>query len=102
MFWAGGVDDGYFGGKAGGRRFDSCRGYLWPRSSVVEAPNVPLSLVPRPSKLNTKKVRTEMMARLNLKTLFGTRNHEAAPEKRISAQQQLPRSRLACVLWENQ
>src|SRR5260370_42252836 len=99
MFWAGGVDDGYFGGKAGGRRFDSCRGYLWPRSSVVEAPNVPLLLVPRPSKLNTKNGSTEMMARLNLKNIFGPRTHEAGPSNRIIANPERHRSGLAPLLW---
>ena len=42
------------------------------------------------------------MARLNLKTLFGPRTHEGAPAKRISAEQQLRRSVLACMLWEDQ
>ncbi len=42
------------------------------------------------------------MARLNLKTLFGPRTHEGAPAKRITAEQQLRRSVLACMLWEDQ
>jgi 60 kDa SS-A/Ro ribonucleoprotein len=50
------------------------------------------------------------MARLNVLNLSGIpwlksqvkRTHEGAPAKQISAEQQLRRSVLACMLWENQ
>jgi hypothetical protein len=45
------------------------------------------------------------MARLNimkLSHLTGPRTHEGAPARKISAELQLRRSVLACVLWENQ
>ncbi len=43
------------------------------------------------------------MARLNLKKfVFGSRTHEGAPARQISAEQQLRRSVLACMLWEDQ
>jgi hypothetical protein len=45
------------------------------------------------------------MARLNmmkLSTLLGPRTHEGAPAKTVSAELQLRRSTLACMLWENQ
>jgi len=43
------------------------------------------------------------MARLNLKKfVFGSRTHEGAPGRQISAEQQLRRSVLACMLWEDQ
>ena len=50
------------------------------------------------------------MARLNVLNLSGIpwakslikRTHEGAPAKHISAEQQLRRSVLACMLWENQ
>jgi hypothetical protein len=43
------------------------------------------------------------MARLNLKKfVFGLRTHEGAPARQISAEQQLRRSVLACMLWEDQ
>lgn len=43
------------------------------------------------------------MARLNLLKLnFGPRTHEGAPARNISAELQLRRSVLACLLWENQ
>jgi TROVE domain/von Willebrand factor type A domain len=41
------------------------------------------------------------MARLNLLKL-GLKTHEGAPAKNISAEQQLRRSVLACLLWEKQ
>jgi len=41
------------------------------------------------------------MARLNLLNLnFGARTHEGAPARNISAELQLRRSVLACLLWE--
>src|SRR5580658_1523544 len=43
------------------------------------------------------------MGRLNLMNLnFGVRTHEGAPARNISAELQLRRSVLACLLWENQ
>src|SRR5260370_39911124 len=43
------------------------------------------------------------MARLNLKKfVFGSRTHEGAPGGQINAEQQLRRSVLACMLWEDQ
>ncbi|HTD24913.1 MAG TPA: TROVE domain-containing protein [Terriglobales bacterium] len=43
------------------------------------------------------------MARLNLKKfVFGSRTHEGAPVRQINAEQQLRRSVLACMLWEDQ
>src|SRR6516162_9545187 len=46
------------------------------------------------------------MARLNIlelsKLIPGLRTHEGAPAKRISAELQLRRSVLACMLWEDQ
>jgi 60 kDa SS-A/Ro ribonucleoprotein len=43
------------------------------------------------------------MARLNTLNLnFGPRTHEGAPARSISAELQLRRSVLACLLWENQ
>lgn len=45
------------------------------------------------------------MARLNimkLSNLLGPRTHEGAPARTISAEMQLRRSVLACLLWENQ
>jgi len=43
------------------------------------------------------------MARLNLLNLhFGARTHEGAPARNISAELQLRRSVLACLLWETQ
>jgi 60 kDa SS-A/Ro ribonucleoprotein len=43
------------------------------------------------------------MARLNLLNLnFGARTHEGAPARNISAELQLRRSVLACLLWESQ
>src|SRR5260370_27286976 len=43
------------------------------------------------------------MARLNLKKyVCGARTHEGAPARQISAEQQLRRSVLACMLWEDQ
>ena len=45
------------------------------------------------------------MARLNimkLAHLTGLKTHEAAPARKISAELQLRRSVLACLLWENQ
>src|SRR5260370_4763807 len=43
------------------------------------------------------------MARLNLrKFVFGSRTHEGAPARQINADQQLRRSVLACMLWEDQ
>src|ERR1700733_6153465 len=43
------------------------------------------------------------MARLNLMNLnFGARTHEGAPARHISAELQLRRSVMACLLWENQ
>src|SRR2546429_5428199 len=46
------------------------------------------------------------MAKLNIfkigKLTNGLRTHEGAPAKRISAEQQLRRSVLACMLWEDQ
>jgi 60 kDa SS-A/Ro ribonucleoprotein len=55
-------------------------------------------------------LRGENMARLNVLNLSGLpwmksqvkRTHEGAPAKQISAEQQLRRSVLACMLWENQ
>ena len=41
------------------------------------------------------------MARLNLFNL-GPRTHEGAPARQLSAEHQLRRSVLACLLWENQ
>jgi 60 kDa SS-A/Ro ribonucleoprotein len=43
------------------------------------------------------------MARLNLLNLnFGPRTHEGAPARHISAEAQLRRSVMACLLWESQ
>jgi hypothetical protein len=43
------------------------------------------------------------MARLNTLNLnFGPRTHEGAPARHISAELQLRRSVLACMLWESQ
>ncbi len=43
------------------------------------------------------------MARLNLLNLnFGARTHEGAPARNISAELQLQRSVMACLLWESQ
>ena len=45
------------------------------------------------------------MARLNIlkiPRLWGPRTHEGAPAKYISAELQLRRSVLACLLWEDQ
>src|SRR5258708_25317442 len=43
------------------------------------------------------------MARLNLKKfVLGSRTHEGAAARQISAEQQLRRSVLACMLWEDQ
>jgi 60 kDa SS-A/Ro ribonucleoprotein len=43
------------------------------------------------------------MARLNMLNLnFGPRTHEGAPARHISAELQLRRSVMACLLWENQ
>src|SRR5882757_6704885 len=43
------------------------------------------------------------MARLNLFNLArGVRTHESAPARNISAEMQLRRSVLACLLWEKQ
>jgi 60 kDa SS-A/Ro ribonucleoprotein len=43
------------------------------------------------------------MARLNLLNLnFGARTHEGAPARNVSAELQLRRSVLACLLWESQ
>ena len=46
------------------------------------------------------------MARLNLpkwsKFAWGARTHEGAPARPVSAELQLRRSVLACMLWENQ
>ena len=43
------------------------------------------------------------MARLNMLNLnFGPRTHEAAPARHISAELQLRRSVMACLLWESQ
>ena len=42
------------------------------------------------------------MARLNMLNLFGTHTHEGAPARNISAELQLRRSVLACLLWEDQ
>lgn len=39
---------------------------------------------------------------LNLKTQFRPRTHEGAPAKRLTAEQELRRSVLSCMLWENQ
>ena len=42
------------------------------------------------------------MARLNIMNLFRPRTHEGAPARVISAEAQLRRSVLACLLWESQ
>ncbi len=43
------------------------------------------------------------MARLNMLNLnFGPRTHEGAPARHVSAELQLRRSVMACLLWENQ
>ena len=43
------------------------------------------------------------MARLNLMNMtFGARTHEGPPARNISAELQLRRSVLACLLWESQ
>src|SRR3954462_6497592 len=39
---------------------------------------------------------------MNLSNLLAPRTHEGAPSKTISAEAQLRRSVLACLLWENQ
>jgi 60 kDa SS-A/Ro ribonucleoprotein len=54
------------------------------------------------------KERRTAMARLNVLNLSGLpwmkpkQTHEGAPAKHISAEQELRRSVLACMLWENQ
>jgi len=42
------------------------------------------------------------LARLNIAKLFRLTTHEGGPAKRISPEQQLRRSVLACLLWESQ
>jgi fructose-specific component phosphotransferase system IIB-like protein len=42
------------------------------------------------------------MARLNLNLNFGARTHEGSPARNASAELQLRRSVLACLLWESQ
>ncbi|MBV9340765.1 MAG: TROVE domain-containing protein [Acidobacteria bacterium] len=42
------------------------------------------------------------MARLNVLNLFGRRTHEGAAARNLSAELQLRRSVLACLLWERQ
>src|SRR5499427_2267846 len=42
------------------------------------------------------------VARMNLMSWMEKRTHEGAPAKHISAEQELRRSVLACMLWEDQ
>jgi 60 kDa SS-A/Ro ribonucleoprotein len=53
--------------------------------------------------LQDKKERRAVMARLNvLQIPWGPKTHEGGPAKTVSAELQLRRSVLACLLWESQ